>query len=73
MGRVAVKVRSSPVPGAAKGDPQALRFAEEGADIIVVDILRDQERTPSSWRHDGDMDETVELVEKTGQRMGLVG
>ena len=59
------------ITGAARGQGRshALRFAEEGADIIGVDICGDIPGTgyPLSERHD--LDETVALVEKLDRRM----
>src|SRR5215470_19532753 len=64
-GRVAL------ITGAARGQGRshAVRFAEEGADIIAVDIC-DQigcVAYPMATRED--LDETVHLVEKTGRRI----
>lgn len=58
------------VTGAARGQGRnhSVRFAEEGADVIVLDIC-DQIPTvtyPLSTRED--LDETIALVEKTGRR-----
>jgi len=59
------------ITGAARGQGRshAVRFAEEGADIIAVDLC-DQIASvgyPMSTRED--LDETVNLVEKTGRRI----
>jgi hypothetical protein len=60
------------ITGAARGQGRshAVRFAEEGADIIAVDLC-DQIDTvgyPMATRED--LDETINLVEKTGRRIG---
>ncbi|MET0705053.1 MAG: mycofactocin-coupled SDR family oxidoreductase [Mycobacterium sp.] len=58
------------VTGAARGQGRshAVRFAEEGADIIAVDICRqiDSVKYPLAQPHD--LEETVRLVEKAGRR-----
>jgi SDR family mycofactocin-dependent oxidoreductase len=59
------------ITGAARGQGRshAVRFAEEGADIIAVDICAqiDGVAYPMSTR--AELDETVKLVEKTGRRI----
>jgi SDR family mycofactocin-dependent oxidoreductase len=59
------------ITGAARGQGRAhaVRFAEEGATIIAVDICEqiDTVAYPMSCRED--LDETVNLVEKTGGRI----
>jgi SDR family mycofactocin-dependent oxidoreductase len=59
------------ITGAARGQGRshAVRFAEEGADIIAVDICEqiDSVTYPMATRED--LDETVNLVEKTGRRI----
>ena len=59
------------ITGAARGQGRAhaVRFAEEGADIIAVDICGqiDSVGYPMATRHD--LDETINLVEKTGRRI----
>lgn len=53
----------------AQGRSHAVRFAEEGADIIALDLCDqiDSVAYPMSTRED--LDETVNLVEKTGRRI----
>jgi (+)-trans-carveol dehydrogenase len=46
-----------------------VRLADEGADIITLDILADIETVPRSGSTQEDLDETVALVEKTGRRI----
>lgn len=67
MGRVQGKVAF--VTGAARGQGRshAVRLAEEGADIIAVDICRDIETIGYPMARPEDLDETARLVEKTGQ------
>lgn len=67
MGRVEGKVAF--VTGAARGQGRshAVRLAEEGADIIAVDICRDIETLGYPLASVEDLDETARLVEKTGQ------
>jgi SDR family mycofactocin-dependent oxidoreductase len=59
------------ITGAARGQGRAhaVRFAEEGSDIIAVDICGqiDTVGYPMATRHD--LDETINLVEKTGRRI----
>ncbi|OBF92686.1 3-ketoacyl-ACP reductase [Mycobacterium sp. 852002-51163_SCH5372311] len=59
------------ITGAARGQGRshAVRFAEEGADIIALDLCDqiDSVAYPMATRED--LDETVNLVEKTGRRI----
>lgn len=69
MGRMAGRVVF--ITGAARGQGRshAVRLAEEGADIVGVDILEQITAAPYALATQDDMDETVTLVEKTGRRM----
>lgn len=69
MGRVEGKVAF--VTGAARGQGRshALKLAEEGADIIAVDICHDLVTNTYPLATPEDLDETVKLVEKTGRRI----
>lgn len=69
MGRVSGKVAF--ITGAARGQGRAhaIRLAEEGANIVGVDICRQVETVPYPLATAEDLAETVRLVEKTGQRM----
>ena len=68
MGRVQDKVVL--ITGAARGQGRAhaIRLAEEGADIIAVDICADIETNPYPLARREDLDETVRQVEKAGRR-----
>lgn len=67
MGRVEGKVAF--VTGAARGQGRshAVRLAEEGADIIAVDLCRQIESIQYPLASPEDLDETARLIEKTGQ------
>ncbi|HEY4465849.1 MAG TPA: mycofactocin-coupled SDR family oxidoreductase [Streptosporangiaceae bacterium] len=68
-GRVAGKVAL--VTGAARGQGRAdaLRLAEEGADVIVVDVCAPLPSVPYDSATPADLAETVRQVEKTGRRV----
>ncbi|MFD0689505.1 mycofactocin-coupled SDR family oxidoreductase [Actinomadura fibrosa] len=59
------------ITGAARGQGRshAVRFAQEGADIIAVDICKQLDTVPIPMSTPEDLDETVALVEKTGRRI----
>lgn len=59
------------VTGAARGQGRAhaVRFAEDGADVVLVDVLADIETVNRSGGTREDLDETVSLVEKLGRRV----
>lgn len=63
-GRVAL------ITGAARGQGRshAVRFAEEGADIIAVDICRQIDTVQYPMARPEDLEETVRLVESAGGR-----
>jgi SDR family mycofactocin-dependent oxidoreductase len=67
VGRVEGKVAF--VTGAARGQGRshAVRLAEEGADIIAVDLCRQIESIQYPLASPEDLDETARLIEKTGQ------
>lgn len=69
MGRVQGKVAF--ITGAARGQGRshAVRLAEEGADIIAVDICKDYDTVGYSMATPEDLEETKNFVEKTGQRI----
>jgi SDR family mycofactocin-dependent oxidoreductase len=67
MGRVQGKVAF--VTGAARGQGRshAVRLAEEGADIIAVDLCQDIATIGYPMATPEDLEETAKLVEKTGR------
>lgn len=72
MGRTKGKVAF--VTGAARGQGRshAVRLAEEGADIIVVDACEDQPRMPYAGATEADLETTVKEVEALGRRIVAV-
>jgi len=69
MGRVEGKVAF--ITGAARGQGRshAVRLAEEGADIVAVDLCRDYETVGYKMATPDDLKETVRLVEAQGRRV----
>ncbi|HEY0561523.1 MAG TPA: mycofactocin-coupled SDR family oxidoreductase [Frankiaceae bacterium] len=59
------------ITGAARGQGRshAVRLAEEGADIVGIDLCEQIDVIPYPMSTPEDLDETVRLVEKTGRRM----
>ncbi|PRC47350.1 SDR family mycofactocin-dependent oxidoreductase, partial [Mycobacterium sp. ITM-2017-0098] len=59
------------VTGAARGQGRAhaVRFAEEGADVIAVDLCDQIASVAYPMATPEDLEETVRLVEKTGRRI----
>ncbi|HTZ14611.1 MAG TPA: mycofactocin-coupled SDR family oxidoreductase [Mycobacterium sp.] len=59
------------VTGAARGQGRshAVRVAQEGADIIAVDICRNFENSPADGATAEDLDETAGLVKNAGGRV----
>ena len=59
------------ITGAARGQGRshAVRFAEEGADIIAFDLCEQMPTVPYPMSSPEDLDETVNLVEKTCRRI----
>lgn len=53
------------VTGAARGQGRnhAIRFAQEGADVIAIDVCRDVETVPYPGATKSDLDETVHAVQ----------
>ncbi len=68
-GRVAGKVAF--ITGAARGQGRshAIRLAEEGADIIAVDICADYATVPYDMGTEADLAETVKQVEALDRRI----
>ncbi|OBG19048.1 3-ketoacyl-ACP reductase [Mycolicibacterium celeriflavum] len=69
MGRVQGKVAF--VTGAARGQGRshAVRLAEEGADIIAVDLCENIDTIGYPMATPDDLEETAAFIEKTGQRV----
>ncbi|MFC8046134.1 mycofactocin-coupled SDR family oxidoreductase [Nocardia sp. NPDC057353] len=69
MGRVEGKVAF--ITGAARGQGRshAVRLAEEGADIIAVDLCEDIATVGYALATPEDLEETANLVAKTGRRV----
>ena len=59
------------ITGAARGQGRshAVRFAEDGADIIAFDLCDQIDSVAYPMATRDDLDETVNLVEKTGRRI----
>jgi SDR family mycofactocin-dependent oxidoreductase len=59
------------ITGAARGQGRshAVRFAEEGADILALDLCDQIASVAYPLARPEDLDETVNLVEKTGRRI----
>jgi SDR family mycofactocin-dependent oxidoreductase len=69
MGRMDGRVAFITGAGKGQGRSHAVRLAEEGADIVGVDICRQLDGVLYAMATPEDLDETVNLVEKTGRRM----
>lgn len=69
MGRIEGKVAFVTGAGRGQGRAHAVRLAEEGADIIAIDILRDTAGVPYPMATIEDRDETVAAVEATGRQI----
>jgi SDR family mycofactocin-dependent oxidoreductase len=68
-GRVEGKVAFITGAGRGQGRSHALRLAEEGADIIAVDVLEDYPMVRYAMSSETDLDETVRAVEALGRRI----
>ncbi len=69
MGRLDGKVVLISGVARSQGRSHALRFAEEGADIIGFDLLDEIKGSPSAPATQEDMDETVRQVEALDRRI----
>jgi SDR family mycofactocin-dependent oxidoreductase len=69
MGRVEGKVAF--ITGAARGQGRshAVRLAQEGADIIAVDVCHDIDTVPYDGATEADLAETVKMVESLDRRI----
>lgn len=72
MGRVQGKVAFITGAGRGQGRSHAVRLAEEGADIIAVDLCHDVDSIKYSLAGPDDLKETVRLVEEQGRRIVAV-
>ena len=72
MGRVEGKVAFITGAGRGQGRSHAVRLAEEGADIIAVDICRDYATVDYPMATPDDLKETVRLVEESDRRIVAV-
>jgi SDR family mycofactocin-dependent oxidoreductase len=68
MGRVQGKVAFVTGAGRGQGRRHAVRLAEEGADIIAVDICKDLPSVQYALASSEDLQETAGLIEKAGRR-----
>jgi SDR family mycofactocin-dependent oxidoreductase len=68
-GRLAGKVAFITGIARGQGRSHAVRLAEEGADIIGLDICADLPHVPYPLATTGDLEETVALVEKLDRRI----
>jgi SDR family mycofactocin-dependent oxidoreductase len=68
-GRVAGKVAFVTGAGRGQGRSHAVRLAEEGADIIAIDICRDYDTIGYGMATGEDLAETVKQVEALGRRI----
>ena len=68
-GRVEGKVAFITGAGRGQGRSHAIKFAEEGADIIAVDIASQIDTVPFAMGTSEDLAETVRLVQDRGRRI----
>lgn len=69
MGRMDGKVAFITGAGRGQGHAHAVRLAEEGADIIALDVLEDLKGFTYPMASMADRDETVALVQSLGRRI----
>ncbi len=68
-GRVAGKVAFVTGAGRGQGRSHAIRLAEEGADIIAVDVLEDYRSVGYGMSTQADLDQTAKAVEALDRRI----
>ena len=71
-GRVEGKVAFITGAGRGQGRSHAIRLAQEGADIIAVDVLEDYPTVRYAMASRAELDETVRAVEAIGRRIVAV-
>lgn len=69
MGRMTGKVVFITGAGRGQGRSHAVHLADEGADLIIVDIGHDIDSNAYPLASCADLEETVRLVEKSGRRV----
>ncbi|WP_246243623.1 mycofactocin-coupled SDR family oxidoreductase [Amycolatopsis pithecellobii] len=69
MGRMEGKVAFVTGAGRGQGRAHAIRLAEEGADIVALDILENLEDMPYPMATEADRTETISAVEALGRRI----
>jgi (+)-trans-carveol dehydrogenase len=69
MGRVEGKVAFITGAGHGQGRSHAVRLAQEGADIIALDLCAPVDTVPYRMSTDADLEETARLVKAAGQRI----
>jgi (+)-trans-carveol dehydrogenase len=69
MGRLEGKVALITGAGQGQGRSHAVRLAEEGADIIAIDICEQVSSVPYSLATEADLLETVDAVERLDRRI----
>ena len=69
MGRLDGKVAFITGAGRGQGRAHAVRLAEDGADVIAVDICHDLPTLPYPLATPEDLDQTAKLVVNAGQRV----
>jgi SDR family mycofactocin-dependent oxidoreductase len=69
MGKLEGKVAFITGAGRGQGRSHAIRLAEEGADIIAVDICKDEPALAYSLATEEDLEATAKLVADTGRRI----
>jgi SDR family mycofactocin-dependent oxidoreductase len=72
MGVVEGKVAFISGVARGQGRSHAVRLAEEGADIIGFDVCEDDPSVEYPLASEADLEETIALVEKTGQQIHAV-